>query len=345
MTPSHAIGSRFFLGAICLVISLACVPPSEASPSDARSGRSASAPERTLGVVDRGIWSDLDPEIQLTLPAVAPERVTATVDPALGVLVLAIDGFPRKVYPIGRPPDSSSPGPGGAATLVVGGRELVLRPGDHAELAPLLTADRLRYLRSPSAGCCAGRQIRPRDADGDGIPDPLDVLLGAKKTALNAAAYTQGYVRITYPGGDVPRTMGVCTDVVIRAVRNAGIDLQKALHDDIRRAPRAYPMVKGRGNPNIDHRRVSTLLPYFKRHWDRRSARLDDPDDPLRPGDVIFMDTLARPGPDHIGILSDRIGDSGLPLVINNWTNGTVTTEMDLLSFVPVLYRFRLPPS
>ena len=62
------------------------------------------------------------------------------------------------------------------------------------------------------------------------------------------------------------------------------------------------------------------------------------------PGDIILMDTFpSRPGPDHIGIISDTIGPSGLPLVINNWTNGTVTSEMDLLSFVPVLYRFRLP--
>jgi uncharacterized protein YijF (DUF1287 family) len=57
------------------------------------------------------------------------------------------------------------------------------------------------------------------------------------------------------------------------------------------------------------------------------------------------MDTFPdRPGPDHIGIISDRLDDTGLPLVINNWTVGTVVAEMDLLTFVPVLYRFRLPP-
>ena len=73
------------------------------------------------------------------------------------------------------------------------------------------------------------------------------------------------------------------------------------------------------------------------------SAQLDASDDPWRPGDIILMDTFpSRPGPDHIGIISDTIGPSGLPLVINNWTNGTVTSEMDLLTFVPVLYRFRL---
>ncbi len=132
--------------------------------------------------------------------------------------------------------------------------------------------------------------------------------------------------------------------MIIRAVRNAGIDLQKELHEDIRRAKRPYPMIKGGGNAHIDQRRVATLLPYFTRHWEKHTAKLDDAADPLRPGDVIFMDTFpSRSGPDHIGIISDTIGGSGMPLVINNWTNGTVTAEMDLLPMVPVLHRFRLP--
>ena len=159
----------------------------------------------------------------------------------------------------------------------------------------------------------------------------------------NADAYTEGYVQIPYPMGDVPRTMGVCTDVIVRAARNAGLDLQAELHRDIARAPRAYPMVKGRGNASIDHRRVRTLLPYFKRHWQARSVALDDPADPLRPGDVVFMDTLAKAGPDHIGVVSDRLAPSGRPMIINNWTNGTVTADMDLLDFVPVTHRFRFP--
>jgi uncharacterized protein YijF (DUF1287 family) len=132
--------------------------------------------------------------------------------------------------------------------------------------------------------------------------------------------------------------------VVIRSVRNAGLDLQQELNKDIKKRRSAFPMVKKGPDPNIDQRRVGTLLPYFKKHWEQHTAKLDDPDDPLRPGDIILMDTFpSRPGPDHIGIVSDQKGDSGMPLVINNWTNGTVTSEMDLLGFVPVLYRFRLP--
>ena len=336
MTTGVRVGSHFLCLVIAPLLSVGCghesaadpasgVAPMQVSGPAAVSRDPEAAPETCLGVSDKGIWSDLDPQVQLALPEVGVERVTATIDAKHGVLVLAIDGFPRKSYPIG--------GEAATAKLVLGAHTLMLRPGDRAELAALLAPSRVSAASSV------------KDADKDGIPDPLDVLIGAKKTVLNADDYTEGYVTMKYPGGDVPREMGVCTDVVIRAVRNAGIDLQKALHEDIRRAPRSYPMIKGAGNPNIDQRRVATLLPYFKRHWEQHTAKLDDPDDPLRPGDVIFMDTFpSRSGPDHIGILSDRVDDQGLPMVINNWTNGTKTAEMDLLTFVPVLYRFRLPP-
>src|SRR5579859_3440290 len=121
-----------------------------------------------LGVKDSGIFADLDDKVQIELPKALPDQVTARIDSKHGVLVLSIDGFPRKVYPLG-----------GAATLDVGTFHLALRPGDRAELAPLLAEARL------SEGAAA------HDRDGDGIPDPLDILIGAKKTVLNADAYTE----------------------------------------------------------------------------------------------------------------------------------------------------------
>ena len=298
-------------------------PQARSAPTASRPASAGSvAGEVRLGVPDKGIWPDLDARLQIALPPnLTAARVSARIDDGAKLLVLAIDGFPRKAYPLS-----------GTAKLVVGKHELALRPGDRAELQRLLTADNVTA------------RSRVQDHDGDGIADPLDVFIGAKKTVLNADAYTEGYVTIKYPMGDVPRDMGVCTDVVIRAVRNAGIDLQQALHEDIRRAKKAYPMVKGRGNPQIDHRRVKTILPYFVRHWEKHTTALDDKADPLRPGDIVFMDTFpSKSGPDHIGIVSDTIGESGHPMIINNWTTGTVTTEMDLLAFVPVTHRFRLP--
>ncbi|HSS02514.1 MAG TPA: DUF1287 domain-containing protein [Kofleriaceae bacterium] len=328
--------------AICSIFLGGCATRSEADPAIAPAAAPekspvapppAASPEAALGVADKGIWPDIDDKVQLALPAgLAADRVALRVDDKHRLLVLSIDGVARKVYPL---LGSLLGSPEEPARLTAGDRVLALRPGDREELAPLVAAARI------SSGPPA------HDRDGDGIPDALDLLIGAKKTVVNADAYThdaEGYIAIAYPMGDVPRTMGVCTDVIIRAARNAGIDIQRELHDDIRRARAAYPMVKGMGDPSIDQRRVATLLPYFKRRWESHTARLDDPADPLRPGDIILMDTFPnRSGPDHIGIVSDRLDAEGLPLVINNWTVGTVTAEMDLLTFVPVMYRFRLP--
>ena len=182
--------------------------------------------------------------------------------------------------------------------------------------------------------------LAPRDADGDGIPDTLDALIGAKKTTLNAAPYGSPYRKLSYPGGDVPRGEGVCTDVLIRALRNSGLDLQKTLYEDIGARGRAFPMVKRR-NRNIDHRRVKTLLPHFQAKWEARAANIKRAGDRWLPGDVVFMQTMGDPRPDHVGIISDQVGRSGYPLVINNWTDGYSTSAMDLLAFVKVTHRFR----
>jgi len=271
------------------------------------------APE-PLGCHDVGIFSDLDTQVRLALPSrLDPGRLRTVEDPRRRLLVLYEGDHPIKVYPT------------------------PLRPRDRAELAPLAK-------ELPATTLAKGQPPLPGDRDGDGIPDPLDVLIGAKKLLLNGAAYTEGYKPIPFPRGDVPRDVGVCTDVLVRALRNAGLDLQGELYDDIGRAPRAYPMVKRR-NPSIDHRRVKTLLPFFRRHFEGHAADPRQGGDPYRPGDVVFMDTFpSRPGPDHVGIVSDRLGPSGLPLIINNWTTGTKDAEMDLLAFVAVTERFRIPP-
>lgn len=296
------------------------------TPAPAAPSPPAPRAEKALGVVDRGIFSDLDPRVQLALPkGITRDQVTAVMEPAHHMLVLYRTGWPLKVYPLGGPEE-----------VKVGKLSLALRPGDKDELVPLLGDDNVSQLE-------AGQAPPPGDADKDGIPDPLDVLIGGKKVVIDAAPYGGGYMQIDFPNGDIPRDQGVCTDVIIRAGRNAGFDLQSALQRDIRSARGSYSMVK-RPNASIDHRRVKTILPFFLRHWDRRKVELGAADDPLRPGDVVFFDTFAsKPGPDHIGIVSDTIGPSGLPMVINSWTDGFRTSEMDLLSFVPVTHRFRFP--
>ena len=83
--------------------------------------------------------------------------------------------------------------------------------------------------------------------------------------------YDGSYRRIAYPGGDVPESIGVCTDLIIRAYRRVGVDLQVEVHEDMKRGFGAYPQLWGmsRPDPNIDHRRVPNLQTFFRRAAER----------------------------------------------------------------------------
>ncbi|MBN1611829.1 MAG: DUF1287 domain-containing protein [Polyangiaceae bacterium] len=180
------------------------------------------------------------------------------------------------------------------------------------------------------------------DPDQDGIPSSLDILLGAKKTVLLKTPYRETYRKLDYPNGEMPRDEGVCSDVVVRALRNAGFDLQSLIQADRARKPRAYPGIV-KADPNIDHRRVRNLLVYFTRHFHELPVDGGGSSDAYLPGDILLFDTMNDPRPEHIGIVSDSLGPTGHPLIINSWTDGYVTAELDLLSFVPVTHRFRAP--
>ena len=135
-----------------------------------------------------------------------------------------------------------------------------------------------------------------------------------------AVTYDGSYRRIPYPGGDVPSNIGVCTDVVIRAYRQIGIDLQVNVHEDMRRAFRAYPALWGMRGPdrNIDHRRVPNLQTFFKRAG-ADLGRSTAPD-AYRPGDLV---TWMLPGNlPHIGIVIDRRSRADVPLVVHNIGRG-----------------------
>jgi len=129
--------------------------------------------------------------------------------------------------------------------------------------------------------------------------------------------YDGSYRRLDYPGGDVPDSLGVCTDVVIRAYRALGIDLQREVHEDMKAHFEAYPALWGlsRPDPNIDHRRVPNLQAFFTRHGVSLPAS-EDPAD-YRPGDLV---TWMIPGNlPHIGIVSDRrTTDGRRPLIVHN---------------------------
>jgi uncharacterized protein len=114
-------------------------------------------------------------------------------------------------------------------------------------------------------------------------------------------AYESAYVHLDYPGGDVPVETGVCTDVVIRAFRGIGIDLQLGVHEDMTAHLEEYPQPFGLAKPdrNIDHRRVDNLQTYFTRRGMELPASIDGAD--YLPGDVVTWTFLGYP---HIGIVS-----------------------------------------
>jgi uncharacterized protein YijF (DUF1287 family) len=143
------------------------------------------------------------------------------------------------------------------------------------------------------------------------------VIDAAMEQTRHAVAYDPTYTRIPYPGGDVPADRGVCTDVVIRAYRKAGIDLQKEVHEDMRRSFSAYPKIWGLSRPdtNIDHRRVPNLMTYFKRKGASLPATRDAAT--YRPGDLVTWNLTS--GVPHIGVVVDaKSADGARQLVVHN---------------------------
>ncbi len=166
------------------------------------------------------------------------------------------------------------------------------------------------------------------------------VVSAARAQTGTRVRYDGSYRRIPYPGGDVPADVGVCTDVVIRAFRAVGVDLQRLVHEDMARAFEAYPKTWGLARPdrNIDHRRVPNLQVFLR----RRGAALPATEDPrdYRPGDLV---TWMLPGNlPHIGIVVDRSSPDGRrPLIVHNIGNGPELEDMLLRFPVTGRYRYR----
>jgi uncharacterized protein YijF (DUF1287 family) len=135
--------------------------------------------------------------------------------------------------------------------------------------------------------------------------------------------YTQAYFVIPYPNGDVPADTGACTDVVVRAFRKAGVDLQKEVHEDMRVNFGLYPRKWGLAKPdtNIDHRRVPNLQTFFARRG--KSLPVSQQAVEYKPGDVVTWD-LDGKGMTHIGVVSNIRNDAeNRYLIIHNIGSGT----------------------
>jgi hypothetical protein len=182
---------------------------------------------------------------------------------------------------------------------------------------------------------------------GELPPLPMPTLQAARivegARAQIGDVYDARYQVIKYPGGDVKRGRGACTDVVIRAFRNADVDLQEGIHRDMMAHFAAYPHLWGLTAPNtdIDHRRVPNQMAFLRRHghvlttlvapWTLKQ---------WQPGDIVYWNTAGALGQQlHTGIVSNRRSGHGVPFVIHN---GWRCIEENALTRWKIIGHFRL---
>ncbi|GAB3717407.1 DUF1287 domain-containing protein [Flavobacterium koreense] len=137
--------------------------------------------------------------------------------------------------------------------------------------------------------------------------------------------YTPNYVSLKYPNGDVPPKTGVCSDVVIRAYRKLGIDLQKEVHEDMKANFSKYPTKWGlkKTDTNIDHRRVPNLEVFFERKGKKLEVS-NNPND-YKTGEIVtWMINGKLP---HIGILTHKKSIDGNPMIVHNVGGGQVAED------------------
>jgi uncharacterized protein len=145
--------------------------------------------------------------------------------------------------------------------------------------------------------------------------------------------YDPAYVKLAYPGGDVPMSTGVCTDVVIRAFRSIDIDLQKEVHEDMQKNFAAYPRNWGLNAPdtNIDHRRVPNLMTWLKRQGKSRPVTQNGQD--YQPGDIVTWDLGG--GQQHIGLVTNIRANSERVSIAHNVGSGAKVEDV-LFKWKPI---------
>lgn len=158
----------------------------------------------------------------------------------------------------------------------------------------------------------------------------------------NRVSYDPTYFTINYPNGDVPANKGVCTDVVIRAYRKVGIDLQKEVHEDMKKNFAAYPKLWGlrSTDKNIDHRRVPNLMRFFERK--HASRPITHQADDYLPGDVVCWELAG--GLTHIGLVVHlKSSDQERNLIVHNIGAGQVVEDYLFNDSIIGHYRYGSP--
>ena len=172
------------------------------------------------------------------------------------------------------------------------------------------------------------------------------LVLAAIERTHHSVRYVSSYVRIPYPGGDVPADTGVCTDEIIRIYRTVGVDLQKEVHEDMVQNFAAYPHYwhsnTARPDSNIDHRRVPNLMVFFGRNGESLPTSLRAED--YQPGDLVTWDLGG--GVPHIGMVVDtRASGSGRKMIVHNIGEGPKMEDVLFRWKITGHYRYFGPKS
>lgn len=171
--------------------------------------------------------------------------------------------------------------------------------------------------------------------------DAAKILARARAEVERGVRYDASYRLLDYPGGDVPADVGACTDVIVRALRAIGVDLQQDLHEDMRRNFRLYPQRYGLRKPDrsIDHRRAANHVVYLRRHAQvLPNSTAFAAAATWQAGDLVYWGKSDAPW--HCGVVSDRRNANGLPWVIHNISGAR---EEDALEMDAIAGHFRLP--
>jgi uncharacterized protein YijF (DUF1287 family) len=151
------------------------------------------------------------------------------------------------------------------------------------------------------------------DKNSNGNDDPDDILIGARQEVYNKPQYKSEY----YNGGFPPASEGVCTDVIWRALNNAGYNLKMYIDDDIKNNLNDYSASIKTPDPNIDFRRVKNQYIFFKRAATSLTTNVipDDKNNLIQwqRGDIVVLERS-----DHIGIVSDKRRKDGVPYIIHS---------------------------
>ncbi|MBI2950250.1 MAG: DUF1287 domain-containing protein [Verrucomicrobia bacterium] len=167
------------------------------------------------------------------------------------------------------------------------------------------------------------------------------IVRSAREQIGKTVRYDPSYQALAYPNGDVPIEAGVCSDVIVRALRTSlGMDLQKLVHEDMKRDFSSYPQNWGLKRPdkNIDHRRVPNLQAFFKRSGYELPVSKNPRD--YQPGDLVTC--LVPPNLPHIMIVSNHTNAAGRPLIIHNI--GAGAQEEDRLFEFKLTGHYRIVP-